>query len=67
MTDPLGPFRLVRYIDDGKLPADNNWIENQDPTNCHRAQQLAICRLAARGEASRRDHEPRVLGQAPWA
>ena len=20
---------LTRYIDDGRLPADNNWIENQ--------------------------------------
>jgi hypothetical protein len=26
----LGPWQaLTRYIDDGKLPADNNWVENQ--------------------------------------
>ena len=26
----LGRWRaLTRYIDDGDLPADNNWVENQ--------------------------------------
>lgn len=40
---------LARYLDDGNLPIDNNWIENQIRpwTLGPGALQLAVCRLAA--------------------
>lgn len=67
-SESLGPWRaLARYIDDGELPADNNWVENGMPADRHWAQQMAACRLAARAQEGRRNHErPGALGQAEW-
>jgi len=34
---------LTRYIDDGDLPIDNNWVENQSPTSGSRARRSEHC------------------------
>jgi len=54
---------LTRYLDDGDLPIDNNWLENrirrwlsEDPT--------ALYRITACRPARRRHHEPDPIRQA---
>ena len=49
---------LTRYIDDGELAADNNWVENQIRPIAIGREQLAVRRQPARGQARRGDHEP---------
>jgi hypothetical protein len=67
MDYSLGRWQaLVRYIDDGNLPATTTGLRTRSD-RLPSAQQLAVCRLAARGQAGRRDHESRALGQAEWA
>jgi hypothetical protein len=39
---------LTRYIDNGDLPADNKWVDNQIRPTAIRALQPAVRRLAAR-------------------
>jgi transposase len=41
---------LIRYLEDGELPIDNN--------------HLALCRLSSCRSARRRHHEPHPVGQA---
>ncbi len=38
---------LVRYLESGDLPIDNNWVENQIRPLGFGQIQLAICRLTA--------------------
>jgi hypothetical protein len=55
---------LTRFIDDGDLPIDNNWVENQiRPIALGRSNWL-FAGSAARGQARRGGHEPGALGQA---
>ena len=52
---------LTRFIDDGDLPADNNWVENQiRPIALGRSNWLFAG--TARRAARRRGHEPGALG-----
>ena len=53
---------LTHYLTDGRVPIDNNWISIPDPADCHRAQELALWRLAARRQAGGGDHEPDPVG-----
>ena len=58
---------LTRYIDDGDLPIDNNWVENQiRPIALGRSNWL-FAGQPARGQARRRGHEPGALGAAQRA
>ena len=58
---------LTRFIDDGDLPIDNNWVENQiRPIAIGRNNWLFAGSLRA-GQARRRDHEPGALGAAQRA
>jgi hypothetical protein len=52
---------LTRFIDDGDLPIDNNWVENQIRPIAL-GGELAVRRQPARGQAGRRHHEPGALG-----
>jgi hypothetical protein len=53
---------LTRFVDDGRLPVDNNWIENQIRPDCHRALKLAVRRIAAGGQTRRRSDESDSVG-----
>lgn len=55
---------LTRYIDDGELPVDNNWGENQIRPIALGRNNWAVRRVTARGLASRRDDDRRALGAA---
>ena len=48
---------LTRYLGDGDLPCDNNWVENQIRPNCARTLELALRGKPARWEARCGDHE----------
>ena len=48
---------LIRYIDDGDLPIDNNWLENRIRPVALGQIQLALRRITARRPARRRHHE----------
>src|SRR6185312_14012513 len=38
---------LTRFLDDGALPIDNNWVEKSDSPDRVGTLQLAVCRIAA--------------------
>jgi hypothetical protein len=58
---------LTRFLDDGDVPIDNNWVENRVRADRARAAELAVRRQLARRQARRRRHEPDPLGQAQRA
>jgi transposase len=62
---------LVRYIDDGMLPADNNWVENQiRPIALGRANWLFAGSLRAGQRAAAimsLVHSARINGHDPYA
>ena len=58
---------LTRYLDDGDVPIDNNWVENQIRPIALGRHELAVRRQPARGQAGRGGHEPGALGQAQRA
>ena len=61
---------LTRFLDDGALPIDNNWVENRiRPIALGRSVgtlQLAVCRIAARRKACRSRDESDSIGPAQW-
>ena len=58
---------LTRYLDDGELPADNNWVENQiRPIAIGRNNWLFAGSLRA-GKRAAASHEPGALGAAQRA
>ena len=56
---------LIRYIDDGNLPIDTDGKPH--PPGGARSLELAVRRLSACRQASRRHHEPDPVGQAQRA
>jgi hypothetical protein len=46
----------TRFVDDGDLPIDNNWVENQIRPIAL-STELVVRRQLASGQACRRDHE----------
>jgi transposase len=62
---------LVRYIDDGRLPADNNWVENQiRPIALGRSNWLFAGSLRAGQRAAAimsLVHSARINGHDPYA
>jgi transposase len=61
---------LTRYINDGSLPADNNWVENQiRPIAVGRSNWLFACSLRAgkRADAAMSlIHSARMNGHDPY-
>ena len=55
----------MRYIDDGMLPADNNWVENQIRSNWLFASSLRAGKRAA--AIVRLVHSARLNGHDPYA
>ena len=54
----LGRWKaLTRFLDDGTLPIDNNWVENRIRPIALGRSKLVVCGIAARGKACRRGHE----------
>lgn len=62
---------LTRYLDDGRLPADNNWVENQiRPIALGRSNWLFVGSLRAGHRAAAvmsLVHSARLNGQNPHA
>jgi hypothetical protein len=58
---------LTRFLDDGQLPIDNNWIENQIRPIAIWTKQLVVCGLAQSRAACGCRHEPDTECQAQWA
>jgi transposase len=62
---------LTRYIDDGNLPADNNWVENQiRPIAIGRSNWLCAGSLRAGKRAAAAMsliHSARINGHDPYA
>ena len=55
---------LIRYLDDGTLPIDNNWVENRIRPIALGPLELAVRRIAARRPAGGRGDEPHPVGEA---
>ncbi len=55
---------LIRYIEDGDLPIDNNWFENRIRPVALGRSELALRRIPARRPARRGHHEPDPVRQA---
>lgn len=59
---------LTRYLDDGRLPIDNNWIENQiRPIALGRKNWMFAGSQRAGGPAGGCCHEPDPVGEDEWA
>ena len=58
---------LTRYLDDGDLPADNNWVENQIRPIAIGHNNWVVRLQSACRQARRCDHESRPLGSAQRA
>jgi len=62
---------LTRYLDDGDLPADNNWVENQIRPIALGRKQLVVRRQPAAGKRAAAVmtlvHSARLNGHDPYA
>ena len=58
---------LSRFVHDGRLPIDNNWIENQIRPISIGSGQLVVRGLTAHGPAGSGCDEPNPKRQARWA
>jgi hypothetical protein len=57
---------LTRYLDDGAVPIDNNWVENQIRPGAG-AQQLAVCGFTAQWSTCGCGHDPNTVSEAESA
>ena len=62
---------LTRFLEDGNLQIDNNWVEKPHPPERARAAELVVRRIAARRQTSSRRisliHSAKLNGHDPYA
>jgi len=58
---------LTRYLDDGHVPIDNNWVENQIRPWAIGRGELVVRRFASSRPTSRSHHEFATFSATEWA